>query len=114
MRAPGMLYQERGTDSVSNLYNIKVANKTIDNIPLELKLEGINGKIEIIGSHNRIQVKNDGEGTGSFFVILPNQVVANRKTELKIGLYDKNKRIDILKTNFLGPVYDPDDEENKK
>src|SRR3954453_7539686 len=28
MRTPGMLYQERGTDSVSNLYNIKLANKT--------------------------------------------------------------------------------------
>src|SRR5690606_1725870 len=27
MRTPGMLYQERGTDSISNLYNIKVANK---------------------------------------------------------------------------------------
>jgi cytochrome c oxidase accessory protein FixG len=28
MRTPGMLYQERGTDSISNLYNIKLANKT--------------------------------------------------------------------------------------
>jgi len=106
MRTPGMLYQERGSDSVSNLYNIKVANKTIDNIPLELKLEGTNGSIEIIGGHNRIQVKNDGEGTGSFFIILPKHIVVSRKTELKIGIYDKNKRIDIIKTNFLGPVDD--------
>jgi len=106
MRTPGMLYQERGADSVSNLYNIKVANKTIDNIPLELKLEGTNGAIEIIGGHNRILVKNDGEGTGSFFIILPKEVVVSRKTELKIGIYDRDKRIDIIKTNFLGPVND--------
>src|SRR5687768_11779469 len=34
MRTPGMLYQERGTDSISNLYNIKEVNKTLQDVPL--------------------------------------------------------------------------------
>lgn len=104
MRTPGILYQERGTDSVSNLYNIKVANKTIYKIPLQLKLEGTSGSIEIIGGHNHIAVQQEGQGTGSFFVVLPRNVIHNRKTQLSIGLYDNDKLIDVIKTNFLGPV----------
>jgi cytochrome c oxidase accessory protein FixG len=103
MRTPGMLYQERGADSVSNLYNIKVANKTIDAIPLQLKLENINGQIEIIGGHS-VQVKEQGEGTGSFFIILPRSIIHERKTLLRIGIYSNNKKIDMVSTNFLGPV----------
>ncbi|QEC46093.1 cytochrome c oxidase accessory protein CcoG [Pseudobacter ginsenosidimutans] len=103
MRTPGMLYQERGTDSVSNLYNIKVANKTTNSIPLQLKLENVSGQIEIIGGHS-VQVKEQGEGTGSFFIVLPRSIIHERKTLLKIGIYSNNKKIDVISTNFLGPV----------
>jgi cytochrome c oxidase accessory protein FixG len=103
MRTPGMLYQERGSDSVSNLYNIKVANKTIDAIPLQLRLENMSGSIEIIGGHS-VQVKEQGEGTGSFFIILPRNSIHERKTLLRIGIYSNYKKIDMISTNFLGPV----------
>ncbi|MBS1565617.1 MAG: 4Fe-4S binding protein, partial [Bacteroidetes bacterium] len=104
MRTPGMLFQERGTDSISNLYNIKVANKTVRRIPLQLRLEGVSGDIQIIGSHAAIEVKDQGQGSGSFFIILPKNSIHRRKTQLLIGLYDNGKKVDVLKTNFLGPV----------
>jgi cytochrome c oxidase accessory protein FixG len=104
MRAPGMLYQEIGTDSVSNLYNIKIANKTLHNIPLQLKMESSNGTISIIGERNYVNVKKEDQGAGSFFVTLPRKSVVQRKTALKIGLYNNGKKIDVLSTNFLGPV----------
>lgn len=103
MRTPGMLFQERGTDSISNLYNIKVVNKTVRRIPLQLKLEGVSGRINIIGK-NSIDVKDQGQGSGSFFVILPKNIIHDRKTQLQIGVYEDNKKIDVIKTNFLGPV----------
>lgn len=104
MRTPGMLYQERGKDSISNLYNIKIANKTIKQVPLQLKLEGLNGRIEVIGEHKMIAVKEGGQGTGSFFVVLPANVIHTRKHPIRIGLYDGDKKIDVIKTNFLGPI----------
>ncbi|WP_243751809.1 cytochrome c oxidase accessory protein CcoG [Niastella caeni] len=104
MRTPGMLYQQRGTDSISNLYNIKVANKTIDRIPLQLKLEGINGQVEIIGEHNSITVKEEGQGSGTFFVVLPAKIIHERKLPIRIGLYNEKEKIDEISTNFLGPV----------
>lgn len=105
MRTPGILYQERGSDSVSNLYNIKLANKTTQQIPLTIKVEGDNGKIEIIGKPF-IDVAKEGQGSGSFFVVLPKTAVHNRKTEIKLALYEGAKKIGVVKTNFLGPVGD--------
>lgn len=105
MRTPGILFQERGKDSVSNLYNIKLANKTQAEIPLTVKLEKAGGKVEIIGKPF-IDVKKEGQGSGSFFVILPKSEIHNRKTEVKLGLYEGNKKVMDVKTNFLGPVED--------
>jgi cytochrome c oxidase accessory protein FixG len=105
MRTPGMLYQERGTDSISNLYNIKLANKTTDEIPLTVKLEKANGKVEIIGKQY-IAIAKEGQGSGSFFIVIPKKDIQKRKTELKLGLYEGENKIMVVKTNFLGPVED--------
>ena len=105
MRTPGMLYQERGADSVTNLYNIKVANKTNVDIPLRLQLEGGNGRVEVIGGVT-VQVKKEEESAGTFFIVLPKRVIQERKSTLNIGLYQGNKKIDVVHTSFLGPVSD--------
>lgn len=102
LRTPGMLYQERGADSLSNLYNIQVANKTVHNIPLTLKIENGAGRIEIVGA-KVIPVKKEDESTGTFFVVLPKNMVHERKTTLRIGLYEGGRKIDEKKTSFLGP-----------
>jgi len=102
IRAGGMLYQERGTDSISNLYNIKIINKTIHDIPVTLKLEGSPGSI-IEADGKDIQVKKEAQGKGSFFIVLPRNFIKERKTKLRIGLYQEDKKITELKTNFLGP-----------
>ncbi len=103
MRTPGQLFQERGTDSISNLYNIKVVNKTVDPIELSIRLADGRGKIEIIGMQY-IPIEKEGQGSGSFFIVLPNTHIKNRKTELVLDLYEGDKKIASMKTNFLGPV----------
>jgi len=103
MRTPGQLFQERGTDSISNLYNIKVVNKTVDPIELSIRLADGRGKIEIIGKQF-IPVEKEGQGSGSFFIVLPNTHIKNRKTELVLDLFEGEKKVASMKTNFLGPV----------
>lgn len=102
IRAAGITYQERGTDSISNLYNIKVVNKTVNEIPLTLRLEEAPGRI-IEAEGRDIVVQKEGQGKGSFFIVLPNSFIKDRKTPLKIGLYDGDKKITSLSTNFMGP-----------
>jgi cytochrome c oxidase accessory protein FixG len=104
IRAPGMLYQERANDSLSNLYNIKIINKTEKNIPLTLRLENAPGRI-IEAEGKSISLPKEGQAKGSFFIVLPKKMVKERKTRLLVGLYDGDKRITTLKTNFMGPIF---------
>lgn len=105
IRTKGTLYQERGADSIANLFNIRVINKTNRNIPVKLRLEdeaGAAGKIELVGATN-IHLKDEDQANGSFFVVLPRSFIKSRKIRLKIGLYEGDKRITTLSTNFAGP-----------
>ena len=103
MRTPGQLFQERGEDSISNLYNVKVANKTMKMIPLTIKLEGGNGRIESIGK-DYVEVAQEGQGSGTFFVILPKSALHERKTSITLSFWEGDKKISETKTNFLGPL----------
>ncbi len=102
VRAGGMLFQERGTDSISNLYTIKLTNKTMKDINLTLKLEDAPGRIiEAVGE--QILVKKEDQGKGSFFIVLPRSYISKRKLSLRVGLYEGDKKITTIKTNFMGP-----------
>jgi len=103
MRTPGLLFQEKGTDSVSNLYNIKVMNKTDKDIPLTIKIENVKGEVQIVGKPY-VHVVKEGQGSGSFFLVLPKKDIHNRKTEVKLALYEGDKKILTETTSFLGPV----------
>ncbi|MBL0152015.1 MAG: cytochrome c oxidase accessory protein CcoG [Chitinophagaceae bacterium] len=105
VRQTGILYQERGTDSLSNLFNISIENKTINEIPIQLRLEGDQkgkGYVQLIGAEY-IHVKKSGMGTGSFFVVLPRSEVHKVKNRIHIGLYQGDKKITEVGTNFMGP-----------
>jgi hypothetical protein len=104
IRTAGMLYQERGRDSISNLYSIKMVNKTTKDVQLQIRITGkINGRIEMIGAP-LLHVKKEAQGAGTFFIVLPRQVIDKRKTELYITLFEDNKVVGGGKTTFLGPV----------
>jgi cytochrome c oxidase accessory protein FixG len=103
MRTPGILFQERGKDSISNLYNIKVVNKTSREIPLTIQLANGNGKVEVVGKPV-VVVAKEGQGSGSFFVVLPKTALHSRKTSIELTIAEGDEIITHLKTNFLGPV----------
>ena len=103
MRAQGMLYQQQGPDSISNIYNIKLINKTRKNIPVHLKLEegGLPGQIRVVG--NELLVKPEAVGDGVFFVVVNKKELHHRKNVIKVGVYSNGKKIEVVKTNFMAP-----------
>ena len=103
IRAKGMLYQEQPYNQVSNLFTIKLVNKTRKVLPVTIKVENWpNSSVQIIGK--KLEVKKEGVTQGSFFLFLNKSDIKKRKTELKIGIYSNGKLIKTVKTNFLGPV----------
>lgn len=101
LRAPGMLYQEPEPGRISNLYNIKLVNKTNQDIPVELKVLSHEGEITIIG--NSINVKKQSLGESVFFLILSSQDVISDKTSVRFGVYSNGKLIEEITSIFVGP-----------
>ncbi|POY37513.1 cytochrome c oxidase accessory protein CcoG [Solitalea longa] len=103
-RVGGMLYQKQGNDSISNLYNIKILNKSQEKIPITIKVENAIADVKIIGKN--IIVNGEESANGTFFIILPKKEINSRKTNLKIGVYNGNIKMQTIKTSFMGPVSD--------
>jgi cytochrome c oxidase accessory protein FixG len=87
LRAKGMLYQQQPDDKISNLYTIKLVNKTRQDLPVEIKVENMEAEIQIIGKD--LMVKSEAVSEGEFFVI---------------GIYSNHKKIKTVKTNFLSNI----------
>ena len=100
LRTPGQTYQLLAGNKISNLYNIKLVNKTRKNIHLDLKLENIEGEIKQIGP---VDVPKESYFQTSFFITLKNEQLKSRKTKIKIGLYENGHKMDDLTAVFLGP-----------
>ena len=103
LRTPGQIFQNLPDGRVSNVYNIKLANKTRKDIPMTLKLEGIKGEITMITPN--LVVPAESYHTAPFFVKLDRSTITRRKTPITIGVYEGTKKIKTATTTFLGPGY---------
>lgn len=101
-RASGQLYQKRDSVQITNLYNIKVANKTHHAFPIHLKLENMEGNIEMIGKE--VQMESESLSEGKFFIILNRDQISTMKMDLQIGVYNDEEKITEVKTTFFGPT----------
>jgi cytochrome c oxidase accessory protein FixG len=102
LRAPGQIFQVQPDGRISNLFSIKLANKTRKSIPITLKLENVKGEINIIGSN--LTVGAESYFQSPFFVKMDRSQVAQRKTKLMIGVYEGDKKLETAVTTFIGPA----------
>ncbi len=102
MRTAGMTFSKLPDGRIANLYSLKLANKTHEDIPFVLKLENVKGEIAIVGSSS-LTVKKESYSNLQFFVKLNPDDVKNWKTELKIGMYENAKKIKTITAKFIGP-----------
>jgi cytochrome c oxidase accessory protein FixG len=110
LRAPGMLYQEPEPGKISNLYNMKLVNKTNRDLPIQVRLTEPRGEIKIIGSN--IIVNKESVGELVFFIILDKSVLTSDKNTVKVGIYSQEKEIDVVEATFVGPANQQMDEED--
>jgi cytochrome c oxidase accessory protein FixG len=101
LRTPGQLYQQ-DKGQISNLYNYRLLNKTYDNKTLVLKPENFNGTIKLVGE-TTLLIPKENSASGSLFITMNKDDVKERKTILKIGIYEEGKKIKTISTSFLGP-----------
>jgi len=102
LRTPGQIFHTQTDGRISNLFNLKLANKTRKNIPVTLKLENIKGEINVVG--NSLTVPAESYFQSPFFVKVEKNQISKRKTKLLIGVYEGDKKIETAETTFIGPV----------
>lgn len=102
LRTPGMLFQKQENNMISNLYNIRLINKTRKDVPVTLRLEPETGAIKMIGKE--IVVNKESKAESEFFIFIPKDKIQGRKTILHIGIYSGDKKLETVKTTFLGPI----------
>ena len=102
LRAPGTLFQQTASGTIENIYTLKLINKTSRNIPVELRLENVPGKLKVMGSGNFVVPKEQLAQT-SVLVELAPAVLSGPTTKLKVGVYANGKRLETISTVFVGP-----------
>jgi polyferredoxin len=100
LRAPGQLFQQMPDGHFSNLYTIRVVNKTSREIPIQLKLENLKGDLQVMGRDIVVPPQKSAET--SVLIDLDLAVMKPGTTPLVVGVYSNGRRLETLKTGFIG------------
>jgi cytochrome c oxidase accessory protein FixG len=100
-RTPGMMFQKAENNMVSNVYNLKILNKSFDAKEFGLKLSGIEGELKIIGGHASVNPQETLDT--KVLVLIPEEKLSKTNTPLRIEVISDGGVIETINTNFLGP-----------
>ncbi len=102
LRTPGMMYQTRDDGSISNLYQVKIINKTNQSHDVTFRLIEPTGEIEMVGSG--IKLEEQGIGQGAFFILIDPNELEKMSTQVEIGVFTGDELVETVNTKFLGPA----------
>jgi cytochrome c oxidase accessory protein FixG len=103
LRSPGQLYQQKDESHLTNLYTYILINKTSKDLPVEFRSPTPGAVIQVVGQAPTLLSKGQ-KLEGAFFLEMPEDNLQSRKTQIVIEVYSNGKKVDEIKTNFLGPV----------
>ena len=101
LRTPGLLYQVNDDNTISNVYNIKLVNKTHDKMPLEIKLLSHEGRIQMAG--NKMEVDDQAMFQSTFLLFLERDQLKSETIHIEFGIYSGGELIETYRTTFIGP-----------
>ena len=102
LRAPGSLFQQMPDGRFSNLYTVRLVNKTSRAMPIELRLEQPAGSLKVMGQDN-VLVPPEMLSENSVLIELDPAAMQSGATPLVVGVYSDGRKLQTLKTAFIGP-----------
>jgi hypothetical protein len=96
---PGQLYQVGLKDTITNLYNLQMTNKTEDTIKLNPVIEG--GAIKLVAGNYTVPPR--GQTDLTLFIALPKSQLKSRKNDVEVVLKSSKGLVFTKKTTFLAP-----------
>ena len=102
LRAPGSLFQLMPDGRYSNLYTVRVINKTSRALPVELRLESPAGMLAVMGQGG-LSAPPQKLTENSVLIELDQAGMKPGATPVTIGVWSDGKKLQTLKTAFIGP-----------
>jgi cytochrome c oxidase accessory protein FixG len=103
LRAPGALFQQTPEGRFSNLYLLKLVNKTTHDLPVELRLDEPPGRLVVAGAPLTVPA---GQLRQSSVIVELDPEVARGRRDVVISVYSHDRRLGRVKTGFIGPRHD--------
>lgn len=103
LRAPGALFQTTPDGRISNLYILKLVNKTSRDVPVQLQLRDIPGSLRLMGGTNEVLVPKEQLAQTSVLIELAPDVLQSGHTHVQVGVYSRGKLLQEIETVFAGP-----------
>jgi cytochrome c oxidase accessory protein FixG len=101
VRTRNTLFTVEPNGNIGNLYNIKLINKTSDEMNIEFKIEGKNASFDWIGHQNKLQpseMKN-----GELFIYVPVNELPSQRNDVKLEIYSNGELMATEKLVLLAP-----------
>jgi cytochrome c oxidase accessory protein FixG len=101
VRTRNTLFTVEPNGTIGNLYNIKLINKTSDEMNIEFKIEGKNASFDWIGHQNKLQA---GEmKNGELFIYVPVNELPSQRNDVKLEIYSNGELMATEKLVLLAP-----------
>lgn len=102
LRTPGTLYQEIVEDHITNMYNIKVVNKSYEKREISLRLVSpTDGVIRMV---SKLSLAADDLSESVFFIDIPKSSISNTRVPIIIEVLSDGTPNEIYKTAFVAPI----------
>ena len=102
LRLQGTMYQEVDEQTLSNMYNLKIINKTKDDLDLDIKLlSPIEGSIQL--ATQEVLLKGNGHLETVLIIKIKKNNLKGKSTPIEIGIFDGEILLERSDNNFIGP-----------
>lgn len=102
LRIPGTMYQKVNNDTISNIYRLKIINKSPEDKSLSIKLispkEG-----KLILTEKSISIHQNSNFEHVVIIKIPKNIIKEKSVKIEAALYDNSNIIELIKTNFIAP-----------
>lgn len=105
LRASGATYSETAEGNYSNIFTLKIINKSRRDREFTVGLdeEYAGGTLKLIGS-DVVKVEGGDGSSAVFMVDLPPDLVNEYSFKIPVHIYEKGEKVETLKARFTGPM----------
>ena len=102
LRIPGSIYQQVDSKTFSNVFQVKIINKSLNDKVLHLKLvDPKSGSVQLITGQDIVKKQEKLE---SVLIVNINRInLKGENTPIKLGVYEGETLLEVYSTNFIGP-----------